>query len=90
MADCNVSRAQFDAIKAQNSELKQDAAIWRSLIIIGEVGVAALGGYAAATGNFGAFQTNDSLVRTGALVGSLAAGTDAVRRGKSVYNMLGE
>jgi hypothetical protein len=88
---CEVSRAEFDKVKADNTELKRDAAIWRSLIVIGEVGVGAMGVAAATTGNFGPLgSTNDSLARAGTLVGSLAVGADAFRRGRSIVGMLSE
>lgn len=91
MADMCVSRAEFDKVKAEHGELKRDAAIWRSLIVLGETGVAALGVGAAATGNFGPLgSTTDSLARAGTLVGSIAVGADAFRRGKSIVGMLSE
>lgn len=88
MADC-VSRAEFNKVKADNTELKRDAAIWRSLIVLGETGVMVMGGAAAVTGNFGPLgSSEDSLLRAGALVGSIASGADAFRRGASIVKML--
>jgi len=89
---CNeISRAEFDKVKADNAELKKDAAIWRSLLVISEVGVGVAGTAMAVTGNFGPFgESNDSLLRAGALVGSLTIGADGYRRGRSIVNMLND
>jgi hypothetical protein len=86
--EITVSRKEFEALKNENKMLARDSAVLRTGITLGEAGIAALGFYAAATGNMGPVQTDDSLARLAAFAGASAVTVDVVRGGRSIANLI--